>query len=1103
MGRRVRQWLEGLGLERYADAMAANDVDWRALVHLTDDDLKELGVSLGHRRIMLTAIEALERDGREDGAGGPPTLQAGRSASQEGERRQLSVMFCDLVGSTALSGRLDPEELREVLRRYQNIVVEAVRFYDGYVAKFLGDGVLAYFGWPQAHEDQAERAVRAGLRILSAIEAADGSRPLDMQVRIGIDTGPVVVGDLVGDELSDTEAVIGSTPNLAARLQGAAEPGQIVIGQVTRRLLGSAFEMTYLEPMALKGFADPVQGWVVHREVDAETRLLAAHRQRLTKRVGREHELGLLQERWRRAAAGDGQVVMLVGAAGIGKSRIVHELRREIGEDEGTSLSLQCSPHRTNSAFHPVIQYMRHAADFALDDDPATKLDKLEAFLDASGEDVAQVAPVFAAVMSLPGEERYGALDLSPQLFRGEVIRLSVDHIIGQSRKHGMLCVVEDAHWIDPSMTELVGELIARVQGEAVCVLVTSRPEYRRPWPDHAHLSTINLARLSRPQAAEIVRAIAGPALLPAIVDQIVDRSDGVPLYVEELTRAVLEDVSAATDGAADRLVPASLQASLVARLDRLGEAKEVAQVGAVIGREFTEAGVCAVLGCAPAEIATELAQLEKADLVVRRGRPPSVTYTFKHALVQDAAYGTILKARRRTIHARILADLESQLGQQVEERVEMLGHHAHRGQVWDKAFQYLVAAGKRAMQRSALHEAASHFERALDASENVPQTPDLLRETIAVRYELRNVMWGLARFDDILTTLAAAEEDAAQLDDPLNAGWISVFRSASLWQLGRADEAVRASEDALAVGEAHGDLSLSVAANFYLGCAHVTAGAHGLAETHFGNVVDMLPGEKARLRCGLPFAPAVIALSWLVWAYAEDGRFADGARSADEALDIAKGIGQPFNIAHIYYDLGYFHQIQGDLDSAISVLERSYDMVNEWGFTYLSPFIMGFLGHARAVAGRVQEGLLLLQQAQVAYHKVGLGLFRALVSAQLGEAQFLAGDPGLAATTTTQALSLARSRGERGFEAHALRILGDISASRQVGDHAQASAHYNEALTLTEALGMRPLEARLHRALARLAERTGDEKAAARHAARAAAIAEEIGMAFWPERDN
>ncbi|NJO36661.1 MAG: AAA family ATPase [Rhizobiales bacterium] len=856
MDHAFKSWLDRLGLAQHSETLASQDIDFRSLDYLTEDDLKELGLSIGHRRVLLAAIEARRSEpGKttEDRRIEPPVSIIASADPGHAERRQLTVMFCDLVGSTPLSRQLDPEALRDILRRYHNAVASAVIGYGGHVAKFLGDGVLAYFGWPRAYEDQAERAVRAALDAIAGVENLRLGNGDYLQARIGIASGEVVVGDLLGDSTADKEAVIGETPNLASRLQGWANAGKIVIGEATRNFLGDAFELEDIGAFQPKGFDQPVGAWRVIGEADVESRFEAAHGRVLTDLIGREHERGLINAGWAHAIAGEGRVMMLSGEAGIGKSRMVQDFRASLPDKSFYFIHFQCSPHHVNSTFHPLVQRLRSGAGFHGDDDAEAKLTKMEAYLTRRRADVAVASPIIAALLSLPGESRYGRTELSPQQLKNRVIEIFIDHVLRQAERQPVLCVIEDAHWADPSTTELIGETISRIADRRVYVLITYRPDFTPPWPDLNHASQLKLNRLGRDQATRIAEAVAGPEMLDALVEQIVVRSDGVPLFVEELTKAVLERISANDGSTIDEIIPATLQSSLVARLDRLDAAKETAQTAAVIGREFPYDLLSRVVGHSEEQLRADLDRLVISGLVNRQGRPPTATYSFKHALVQDAAYATILKSERQRLHARIVEALETQTGRNAIERIDSLAHHARQAEMWDKAFTYLHMAGVKAMDRAGLREAVAQFELALEVAAKLPESRATLERMIDLRFELRNALWALGRFEAILVHLADSTPLVTRLDDPVRQGWISVFESASLWQLGRRDQAIETAERALEVSRAADDRALEVAAHFYLGCPLITSGDLGRAEAMFQNVVGRLTGDLRYDRCGLP----------------------------------------------------------------------------------------------------------------------------------------------------------------------------------------------------------------------------------------------------------
>jgi class 3 adenylate cyclase len=570
----IAAWLSELGLERYIGAFRDNDIDDRILHTLSADDLRELGVSsLGHRKKLLDAIARL-RDAE-------PTVEMGSSGAPQprsaAERRHLTVMFVDLVGSTELAGKLDPEDMREVLRAYQDACAGVIARFDGFVAKFMGDGVLAYFGYPRAHEDEAERAVRAGLALATTIGGLKAPNGEALGARIGIATGLVVVGDLVGEGAAQEQAVVGETPNFAARLQGIAAPGQVVIAGATRRLLGTRFELQDLGERELKGIGAPVQAYVIIGERPVESRFEAMSGPSVLPMVGRDQELALLLERWTQAKAGEGQGVLLVGEAGIGKSRIGRALLDAVTEEPHVRIRYQCSPYHIDSALWPVMQQLNYAAGLAANDPLEARLEKLEALLDlAGGRDA---APLIADLLGLDGSARYGPLDLTPQAQRVRTLDALVDQLVGLAAHQPVLVVLEDAHWIDPTTLEMIEQGLDRIAAARVLLLLTSRPDRQPALAAHPHVTRLTLNRLGRAGVEAIVARLGADHLPGATIDAIIARTDGVPLFVEELTKAVLESGETA--------IPASLHDSLMARLDRIPEIKEVAQIAACIGREF------------------------------------------------------------------------------------------------------------------------------------------------------------------------------------------------------------------------------------------------------------------------------------------------------------------------------------------------------------------------------------------------------------------------------------------------------------------------------------------------------------------------------------
>jgi class 3 adenylate cyclase len=648
----ITEWLASLGMSEYAQRFADNRIDDASILRdLTDQDLKDIGIPLGHRRKMLRAIAEM--------VGAAPTQMQSAPEPKprdDAERRQLTVMFTDLVGSTALSTKLDPEDLRSVIGAYHQCVAETVARFDGFVAKYMGDGVLVYFGYPQAHEDDAERAVRAGLALVEAVGNLHSEDPL--QVRVGIATGLVVVGDLVGSGEAQERGIVGQTPNLAARLQGLAEPGSLVLSAATRRLLGHRFRLRSLGPQSVKGLAEPVEAFVVEGVSVAESRFESVHTGRLTGFVGREHELGLLIERWDLAYDGEGQVVLLAGEPGIGKSRILRELRERLEAEAAHSLRFHCSPYYVNTAFYPIVDNFERTLEFVRAAAAEEKLDKLEALIVGEYGRPREDVRFIASMLSIPWEARYGALAMTPQRFKDEILRALVNTVEAVARRQPTVMLFEDAHWADATTLETLDLLIHRIRNIPLLAVVTHRPEFAPRWSQHGHVAALSLSKLTRGQSAAMVSRLASKPLPPDLLEQIIAKTDGVPLFVEELTKSILESGELRDDGdrwdyAARRQslpIPLTLRDSLMARLDRYAPIKEIAQIGAAIGREFSYELIAAVAPRPKPELDAALAQLTASGLAFQHGTPPDAIYTFKHALVQDAAYDSLLKRRRQEL---------------------------------------------------------------------------------------------------------------------------------------------------------------------------------------------------------------------------------------------------------------------------------------------------------------------------------------------------------------------------------------------------------------------------------------------------------------------
>lgn len=763
MSATIETWLADLGLDKYAAAFVDNDVDLRALPHLTEDDLRELGVSLGHRKIILAAIAAL--DTKPEGPADKATALVASEPAKEAEFRLLSILFCDLVGSTQLSQQLDPEAMRDLSRRYQDAVAGAVSRYGGHVAKYLGDGVLAYFGWPTAYEDQAERAVRAGMEALAAVDSIKLPDQKALSARAGIATGQVVVGDLIGASGREEGAVAGETPSLAARIQAAAEPGQLLVAAGTCRLIGGAFELEDQGERQLKGFEQPVPVFRVLNERHVESRFEATRGAALTAFVGRVHELGMLQERWETARTGQGQAVFVTGEAGIGKSRLVEALVEHATQAPHEVIRLQCSPYHANSALHPVIERFRRLAGFVADDAVAERAEKLERYLCDIYENVAAVAPLYAELLSVDAGARYPKLDLSPQELKERTLATLVDRLVLLGQRSPVLMIVEDAHWIDPTTEEVLRRATVRIANLPVMMVTTHRPDWRADWAtDFSHAAVLSIGRLDRSQIAELIGNILGAAPSNTLIDDIVSRTDGIPLFVEELTRAILEREGAgATDAVA---IPATLQGSLMARLDRLPpRAKNVVLIASVIGREFDDALLKEATGLDAGSLADSLEQLRGAQLVVASGGLRDA-HVFRHALIQDTAYQSLLARTRRKHHRQIAEILVRKRNEVAELQPEVVARHFTEAWLPELSLPFWMRAARRALSRAANYEAVIQCEQALAIASKLEDLEARERETLAAQLLLGAALANAGRLPDSLGPLQAAIEIADRRGD-------------------------------------------------------------------------------------------------------------------------------------------------------------------------------------------------------------------------------------------------------------------------------------------------------------------------------------------------
>jgi class 3 adenylate cyclase/tetratricopeptide (TPR) repeat protein len=965
----VAEWLGGLGLEEYAPAFRANDVDGEVLHRLTGEDLRELGVaSVGHRRRLLDAIGALRKGAQQPVA---KTTLAAAVASGDAERRQLTVMFCDLVGSTPLSTRFDPEDLREVIGAYHRCVAHTVAPFAGFVAKYMGDGVLIYFGYPEAHEDDAERAVCAGLAVIDAVAALATPEPLN--VRLGTASGLVVVGDLIGAGAAQERGVVGETPNLAARLQSLAQPGTLVIADSTRRQVGALFEIEDVGLQALAGFAEPQRAWRIIGESGVLSRFEAL-RSEATPLVGRDEDLDFLLRRWQQAKAGDGQVVLVSGEPGIGKSRLSAALSRRIQGDPHIRLRYFCSPHHQDSALYPVIAQHERAAGFARDDTVEEKLGKLRALLVRGARDENDIA-LLAELLSLPNSA--ADLNLSPQRKREMQFEAELHQLEALAKHRPILMVFEDAHWIDPTSRELLDLAFDRVRQLPVLLVVTFRPEFQCAWIGQPQVTMLALNQLRGRDSAILVEGLAGNAGLSSeIVDEIVERADGVPLFVEELTKAVLESgerdnrvaavLSASPSPALS--IPATLHASLIARLDRLGPvAKEIGQIGAVLGREFVYDLIEPVARRPAVELRVGLDRLAEAGLLFCRGVAPQSSYLFKHALVQDAAYGTLLRARRQELHARVATALKQRFPDLVERRPELLAHHLTAAGDTERAIDQWLRAGQYAAARLAHPEALRHFERGLATLTALPESR--VRDEREIELQLAR---GLSLFtvkgfeaSEAAQAYARARELAEQQGD---AGQLSVAIY-GLWQAnigsGTLVGANILSNRLLQLTSSAADDGLRLQAHHSAWTTCLFAGEPGAAREHCEagrRLYDPERHHTHRLLYG-GHDPGVCAgymgaqVHWLLG-------YPDKASTiGSEALALAEHVAHPLSLEFVLVFNAMLHVDRGEPELALQRLEVAEMLVAEQrlGFVMEPRFLRGA---ALSAQGAFDEAVACLREA-------------------------------------------------------------------------------------------------------------------------------------------
>src|SRR6476661_427241 len=1059
----IGAWLRELGLSQHEAAFVANAIDCDVLQELTEADFEKMGIPLGDRKRLMRALSALSP--------GSSTNANAQDNAQTAERRHLTVMICDLVGSTALSARLDPEDMGAVIDAFQAACARITLASDGFLADFRGDGILAYFGYPRAHEDDAERTVRAGLDIVAAVARLKTRADEPLSVRIGIATGLVVVGG--GEGALREHAVVGDTPNLAARLQALADPGAVVVAASTRRLLGDLFPLRDLGLHKVKGIAEPISAWAVDGVSASGSRFEAVHAAGLTDLIGREDELDFLLKRQRRAWKGEGQIVLISGEPGIGKSRLVTALEERIADEPHTLLHYQCSPHHTNSALYPFIAQLERAVGFKADDAPEKRLDKLEALLAVAAPRVQDTAPLFAALLSIPSGDRYAKAAPNPAQQRRRTFAALLDQFESLARQKPILLLFEDAHWADATSLELLDLTIERVRQLPVLALFTLRPEFEPPWVGLPNVGTLTLGRLDRNNVESIVTQVAGGRALPAeVMNQIVAKTDGNPLFVEELTKTVLEGDILVEDADGYRLdgplpplaIPTTLQDSLMARLDRLAPVKEIGQIGAAIGREFSYSLMREVVGRDEPSLKNALAKLEQAELVFRRGEPPDAIYSFKHALVRDAAYESLLKSRRLQLHGQIARAMEEKFPSIVVSQPEIVAHHFTEADMVEPAINYWLKAGNLALSRSA-NAAVGHLERGLKLIPGVDDPMVRNKLELLLQTSLGNSLRTTKGWSS--DSVKRAYTRALQLcrESGLDEHTFPAVFGMWTWNFLRAalPEAQALAEYLLNSAESVDDSVYKVLAHEALGFTLFAQGKFAAAHTELERSISLCKDSEAAAYLDLSAQdPRVHVRSYdamTLWFLG----FPDQAlRACAEARRYADASQHPFSEAIARTISLRVHQLRGETAIVAGQANAAIAFCEEHEFVYYVAMALILRGWARAQQGEFEKGIAEIQEGLEKERATGALLFDSYSLGLLADACIKNKSYGQALEFLGQVQSrLDDENTERFYAAEIYRLLGETYL-RSNQDLDQAEHYFSKGLNVAREQKAKSLELRL-----------------------------------------
>jgi class 3 adenylate cyclase/tetratricopeptide (TPR) repeat protein len=1081
----LAEWLDRHGLGRYTQTFIDNHIEYDVLPDLTESDLKNLGVSLGHRKMLLRAIETLaaarQTSVTTTVASHPAPEALPPLEHREAERRQITVLFCDLAGSTQLAEKLDLEELQGLIDAYRDVCTTAIQRYQGHVARYFGDGVMAFFGVP-AHEDDATRAVHAALEILAAVTKIPG--PVTLASRAGISSGPVVVGEIASGGIATSMNwmdAVGETPNIAARLQTLAAPNTLVISESTKRLVSAAFDLQDLGPHDLKGVTKPLHVYRVLAATHRASRFEAAHGGALTPLVGRSTELNLLLDKWKKAKEGDGQVVLLSGIPGVGKSRLIHELKSSIQHEPCFVLQHQCSPYHSQSAFFPIVEQIEQAAKLTADDSDADKLAKLRAYLPNSRDDLAETALLIAHLLSIPIQNRHELSELTPQQIKNRTVSKLVDMILAFSAQRPTLCIFEDAHWIDPSTLELLELIANRIDHARVLLIVSHRPEFRPAWFTDSNVAMLSLTRLSRGEVTGMVRDILrGRSISPETLDQVIEKSDGVPLFIEELTSSILRAPTGnrPAEGDLERTapplvpsVPETLHDALMERLDRVPQGRRLAQIAAVIGREFSYDLLFLATRIDENNLRESLWRLEEAGIIYRVGILPFIRFAFKHALLRDAIYNSLLRSTRRQIHGEIAAILADQFSEFVETRPELLAYHYSEGGNHELAVRWWYKSGQHALAYSANVEAISHYRKALEALSALPDTPARDKQEIELQLALGIPLIAVRGYpaEETREAFARARSLCLKLDSPPEYFQALYGLWGNSWMRGKIDEALSMASEFLSRSRASADAVPLMVGHRVMGSTLLSLGEFQLSKQHFEESIALSKRKGRRLYSLYmvePQAASLLLLSWDLWFLG----YPDQSLSrVSEALALARELAQPYTIAFAHYMTSVVHILRGESARALASAEQSLEMSWEQRFSLYILLSQISRGRALAGLGQITEAQTQIKQGIDEARRKGVGYMLPMMNSWLADTHAQSGNLETALSIVEQLLANTSDVTGRSWESELHHQRARILLALDPARASEAESYLRQAIEVARRQNAKSLELRAATSLAEL----------------------------------